>query len=118
MTYTSKEQERAALQQIRKIVDGLGTDSYIGAAFTGAFELADQNIEYDMGCTMLETAEIAMKEADKKYAAAVEKMQEAKKAQLAAEELQKKFLINRDYWEDIRKNLDWAAYQLSDKLGY
>jgi hypothetical protein len=32
--------------------------------------------------------------------------------------MQKKFNINREYWEDIRKSLDWAAYQLSDKLGY
>ena len=44
---TTKAQERAALEKIRKIVAGLGENSYIGTAFDGCFEIADQNIEYD-----------------------------------------------------------------------
>ena len=43
----TKEQERNALKKIRKIVDELGEDSYIGFAFEGCFELAEQNIEND-----------------------------------------------------------------------
>ena len=44
---TTKEQERKALEQIKKIVAGLGEDSYIGIAFAGCFEDAENNIEYD-----------------------------------------------------------------------
>ena len=49
---TTKEQERKALEQIRKIVEGLGEDSYIGMAFEGCFEDAEENIENDWGCSM------------------------------------------------------------------
>ena len=44
---TSKEQERAVLVKIKKIVADLGQDSYLGSAFDGAFELAENNIEDD-----------------------------------------------------------------------
>ena len=43
----TKAQERAALEKIRKIVDGLGEESYIGHAMDGVFEDAEQNIEND-----------------------------------------------------------------------
>lgn len=42
---STKEQERKALEQIRKIVDGLGPDSYLATAFDGCFEIAEENIE-------------------------------------------------------------------------
>lgn len=45
----TKDQERAALEHIRKIVASLGEDSYIATAFDGAFELAEENIENDWG---------------------------------------------------------------------
>lgn len=43
----SKDDERAALEKIRKIVKGLGENSYVATAFLGAFELAEENIDYD-----------------------------------------------------------------------
>ena len=43
----TKAQERAALEKIRKIVDGLGEESYIGQAMDGVLEDAEQNIEND-----------------------------------------------------------------------
>lgn len=44
----TKEQERAALEKIRKIVDGVGGhDSYIGKAFEGCFAIAEENIDND-----------------------------------------------------------------------
>ena len=49
---TTKEQERKALEQIRKIVEGLGTDSYIATAFDGCFEIAEENIENDFALSM------------------------------------------------------------------
>lgn len=45
----TKEQERQALQQIRKIVEDLGEDSYIGMAFEGVWEIAEENIAKDLG---------------------------------------------------------------------
>lgn len=47
----TKEQERKALARIRKIVAELGEDSYIGMAFEGAWELAEENIANDFGNT-------------------------------------------------------------------
>lgn len=58
---TTKEQERKALAQIRKIVEDLGEDSYIGMAFEGCFEIAEDNIENDFGCSMKQRAESAEK---------------------------------------------------------
>lgn len=43
----TKEQERNALEKIKKIVAELGNDSYIATAFNGAFDLAERNIEED-----------------------------------------------------------------------
>ena len=40
----TKDEEFKALEKIRKIVDGLGEDSYIGIAFEGCFEVAEDNI--------------------------------------------------------------------------
>lgn len=49
---TTKEQERKALEQIKKIVEGLGEDSYVATAFTGCFEDAEENIENDFAFSM------------------------------------------------------------------
>lgn len=58
---TTKEQERKALEQIRKIVEGLGEDSYIRTAFEGCFEIAEENIDNDFACSMKQRAESAEK---------------------------------------------------------
>lgn len=41
---TTKEQERQAIEKIRKIVEGLGENSYVGFAMEGVLELAEENI--------------------------------------------------------------------------
>ena len=45
----SKEQERKVLEQITKLIDSLGEDSYCGCAFAGCVEMAKENIENDFG---------------------------------------------------------------------
>ncbi len=55
----SKEQELKALGQIRKLVENLGEDSYIGFAFEGCFEMAEENIENDFACSWKQKAESA-----------------------------------------------------------
>ena len=49
---TTKEQERQALQKIRKIVKDLGENSYVGTAFEGCFEIAEENIDKDAAFSM------------------------------------------------------------------
>ena len=60
---TTKEQERKALEQIRKIVESLGEQSYIGTAFEGCFEKAEENIEYDAAFSWKAEAECERKKA-------------------------------------------------------
>lgn len=60
---TTKEQERKALEQIRKIVAGLGEDSYVATAFEGCFEDAEQNIEFDWACSYKDRFQNAMNKA-------------------------------------------------------
>ena len=62
---TTKEQECKALEQIRKIIDGLGPDSYVGTAFEGCFEIAAENIDNDFACSMKQRAESAEARATK-----------------------------------------------------
>lgn len=70
---TTKAQERKALEQIRKIVEGLGEGSYLSMAFEGCFEMAESNIDNDFGnspkeaiTTLREKYEEAKAEADDK----------------------------------------------------
>ncbi len=70
---TSKDQERKALEQIRKIVNALGEGSYIAMAFEGCFEIAEDNIGNDFGCSMkqrLDAAEVKLNDAEEKLEAA------------------------------------------------
>lgn len=53
----TKDQERKALAQIRKIVEGLGDDSYLSFAFEGCWEIAEQNIENDWACSQAQEIE-------------------------------------------------------------
>lgn len=48
----TKAEERKALEQIRKIIEGLGNDSYIGIAVEGMLEDAAENIENDFALSM------------------------------------------------------------------
>ncbi len=59
----TKEQERKALAQIRKIVDGLGESSYIGCALEGCLGIAEDNIENDWACSMKQQRDIEAKRA-------------------------------------------------------
>lgn len=69
----TKDQEREALATIRKIIEELGPSSYVGTAFEGCFEDAEDNIENDFGCNMkqkLENAEDDVEKLKEKLAAA------------------------------------------------
>jgi len=59
---TTKQQERDALAKIRKIVDDLGENSYIGTAFEGCFEEAEFNIDSDAAFSLKGRLELAQQE--------------------------------------------------------
>ena len=62
---TTKDQERKAVEKIRKIVEELGENSYVGFAMEGVLELAEDNIREDTAYSMKKNAEIAWERADK-----------------------------------------------------
>lgn len=62
---TTKDQERQAIEKIRKIVEGLGENSYVGFAMEGVLELAEDNIREDTAYSMKKSAEIAWEKATK-----------------------------------------------------
>lgn len=55
----TKRNERDTLEVIRQMVADLGPDSYLATAFEGCFEDAEQNIEYDWGCSQKRLADAA-----------------------------------------------------------
>lgn len=92
-TPATKEQERKALAQIRKIVEGLGENSYI-AAFEGCFEIAEENIENDFACSMKQRYERASEEAASFEA-------QASKYKKRAEQLE----------AQLEKELEWRPHE-------
>lgn len=92
----TKEQERQALEKIRKIVDELGDGSYVGMAFEGCFDDAEDNIRNDFGCSMKqrwESAESDLGEAEQKINTLKEQVAHLQEMN---EELKKKVLEKDD----------------------
>ena len=85
---TTKEQERKALKEIKGIVESLGADSYIAAAFEGCFEIAESNIENDFACSMKQNFERASKKASKFEAQAAEYKKQVEKLTAQLEKAQ------------------------------
>ena len=85
---TSKEQERKALEQIRKIIEGLGENSYVGKAFEGCFEFAEDNINNDFWMSMKERKEAAESAEDKLRLKVGEKIEQIKSLEMKVEALQ------------------------------
>ena len=81
-----KDQEREALKKIREIVEGLGEDSYIAAAFEGCFEIAEDNINNDFGDSWMDRWSAAVKENETAR-------KEAREARAEAEELKEQLNI-------------------------
>lgn len=61
-TPATKDQEREALEKIKAILDILGPDSYVGTAFEGCLEIAEENIENDFACSMKQRVEAVVVE--------------------------------------------------------
>lgn len=94
---TSKADERKALEKIRKIVEELGADSYLAMAFEGCFEVAEENIENDFGCSLYQRAEAADRRVEQ-----VER--ENLKLHAALRDAQAKAEISHRQIEDLMRN--------------
>ncbi len=94
---TTKEQERKALEKIRKIVEDLGEQSYLQTAFAGCFDLAEQNIEYDAAFSLQEELKTAERERDKAISESKFYMEEHNKVATELEKVK----------AELDKELEW-----------
>lgn len=90
MAIASKEEERKALEQIRKIVAGLGEDSYVATAFEGCFEIAEENISNDWAGSMKQKLDNAEFAEDQLRAKVKDLTDTAEEARMKAEDAEKR----------------------------
>lgn len=83
----TKEQERDTLAKIQKMVELLGPDSYLAAAFEGCFALAAENINNDWACSMADRARRAEKRAAELEEKLTESVKDYEAAHAAAHEV-------------------------------
>ncbi|MDR0949282.1 MAG: hypothetical protein LBM69_07190 [Lachnospiraceae bacterium] len=97
---TTKEQERQEIEKIRKIVEGMGENSYLATAMEGVLEVAEENIEADAAFSLKGRAEVAEKEA----------------AELKAEneELRKTLKDTLDEGRKTNERVKWLQTSLDD----
>ena len=93
----TKDQERAALEQIKQIIAGLGNNSYIAMAMDGMIEDAEENIENDFALSWKDRAETAAKRLEKaqEETARISKELELARKTLADESERRKEILNR-----------------------
>lgn len=103
---TTKEQERKALAKIREIVESLGEYSYVGTAFKGCFEIAEENIKYDF-CDSME-ARLALATRETEIA-----IQERKSLTSENEELKSK-VVHLE--EQLEREQEWEAYEEKENV--
>ena len=89
---STKEQELKALEKIRKIVEDLGEESYIGTAFEGCFEIAEENIENDFACSM---KQVGVNGRMRSISVTGRKLTDELKKQRRNERLRKRFFLQK-----------------------
>jgi hypothetical protein len=94
---TTKQQERDALETIRKIVAELGECSYIGTALKGTFDIAEQNIEWDAAFSLADEL------ADAK--------EEIKEARLLAAEATKLAEKIKNLEMELEREQEWRSHE-------
>ena len=101
----TKDQERKALGQIKKILATLGDNmenSYILTAFDGVVEDAEENIENDFACSWRQRAEYAEKAREK--------------AEQDREYFRQEAQRQADYTEKAENELNDARHKVNDLL--
>lgn len=111
---TTKEQERQAIQKIRKIVESMGENSYLATAMEGVLETAEENIEYDAAFSLKGRAEVAEKEASELKKENEELWKALKEQQERVEKLESE---RNETYSELQKYMlpDWMQREL-DKM--
>ena len=105
----SKEQERKALEQIKKIIAGLGERSYVGTAFAGCFEDAEQNIEDDAAYSPLGRAEAAERRELEAREALVKAEAENQKLARKLENAERSYELEVNaHQKELQERCEWA----------
>ena len=118
----TKEQERKALEKIKKIVDELGPDSYVGTAFRGCFEDAEQNINNDFACSMKERYEVWFARAGELEDESKALKKELVKAKDRADEAEKRYnelkaqQLSFDDLDDFEQMLSDSCYECEKNI--
>ncbi|MBA1336714.1 MAG: hypothetical protein HPY66_3149 [Firmicutes bacterium] len=105
----TKEAERNTLEKIRKMVAELGENSYLAAAFTGAFEIAERNIDDDAAYTTQYYIDQAHT-AEGKYQKQLQEMKTARQND------QNKIKLMQTNIEDLNKEIERLQTKLADIL--
>lgn len=107
----TKEQELKAVEKIRKIVESLGTDSYVGTAMEGVLEIAEENIQNDFACSMKNRAELAereLKDTSSRLSGKINELQNT----IEHLQIEKKGLqaVNTRLLNELEEEEEWKAY--------
>ena len=107
----TKEQELKAVKKIRKIVESLGTDSYVGTAMEGVLEIAEENIQNDFACSMKNRAELAereLKDTSSRLSGKINELQNT----IEHLQIEKKGLqaVNTRLLKELEKEEEWRDY--------
>lgn len=127
---TTKEQERKALEQIKKIIAGLGKNSYIATAMDGMIEDAEENIENDSAMSWKDRAQTAEQACDLRREEAHKLREENEKLKKELDETKKQMqerafmaqeMANRkaeaeDKCEEYRKAFEKLNHQNSEMI--
>lgn len=125
---TTKEQERRAIEKIKKIMEELGENSYVGFAMEGVLELAEDNIRDDAAYSMKGQAEIAEKRQEaaeaenKKMKGLLEKAQKTtedlrvklNKTQYMAQQWNMPQQIREQFVQIVSEEQERAAIRMTD----
>lgn len=123
-TPATKDQEREALEKIKAILDTLGPDSYVGTAFEGCLEIAEENIENDFAFSMKQRVEAAVvensrlkervKELEDKLAESEKDYEAAHAAHLVADEKDAEIQRLKTQVQELSEKLASAEEALED----
>ncbi len=104
----TKEQERNAFEEIKKIVESLGENSYVATAFAGCFEIAEENIEYDAADSLKERLATATEEEEHFHTLANELRTDLDEMETENKYLRKELEETR---AKLDKELEWTDCQ-------
>lgn len=115
----TKQQEREALDKIRKLVEQLGPDSYLATAFEGCFDLAAENIDNDRACSMADRARRAEKRAADLEDKLTESVKDYEAAHAAAHEVaaqkDREIAQLKDQLKQIQETARWNCQRCDEE---